>query len=82
MIDDSFEQAEVIEKSSTIVMVVISLIAILLAYGGVVESIGASLNLSEGVSWFVFAILLNLGLVFYQIGKGKVINKICKRPYI
>ncbi|VAX23831.1 hypothetical protein MNBD_NITROSPINAE04-2588, partial [hydrothermal vent metagenome] len=73
---------EIVEKSSTIVIVVISLIALLLAYGGVVKSIGASLNLSEGVSWFLFAIALNLGLVFYQIGKGKVINKICKRPYI
>ncbi len=82
MIDDSYEQGEIIEKSSTIVIVVISLIALLLAYGGVVKSIGASLNLSEGVSWFLFAIALNLGLVFYQIGKGKVINKICKRPYI
>lgn len=82
MIDDSYEEAELIEKSSTIVMVVVSLIAVFLAYGGVVESIGASLNLSKGVSWFLFAILLNLGLVFYQIGKGKVINKMCKRPYI
>ncbi len=82
MIDDSFEQAEVVEKNSTIVIIVVSLIALLLAYGGVVVSIGASLNLSEGVSWFVFAVLVNLGLVFYQIGKGKVINKMCKRPYI
>ena len=82
MIDDSYEQGEVVEKNSTIVIVIVSLIALLLAYGGVVESIGASLNLSEGVSWFVFAILLNVGLVFYQIGKGKVINRMCKRPYL
>ncbi len=82
MTDDSFEQAEVVEKNSTIVMVVVSLIALLLAYGGVVESIGASIKLSEGISWFLFAILVNVGLVFYQISKGKVINRICKRPYI
>ena len=82
MAEDLYDQAEVVEKNSAIVIVVVSLIALLLAYGGVVESIGASLNMSEGVSWFVFAILLNVGLVFYQIGKGKVINKICKRPYI
>ena len=68
MIDDSFEQAEVVEKNSTIIIVVISVIAILLAYGGVVESIGASLNLSEVVSWFLFAIALNLCLVFYHVG--------------
>lgn len=82
MTDDSFEQAEVVEKNSTIVIVVVSLIALFLAYGGVIESIGKSLNLSNGVSWFVFAILVNLGIVFYQISKGKVINRMCKRPYI
>ena len=82
MTDDSFERTEVVEKNSTIVIVVVSLIALLLAYGGVVESIGKSLSLSEVVSWFVFAILVNVGLVFYQISKGKVINRMCKRPYI
>ncbi len=82
MIEDSFEEGEVVEKNSTIVIIVISLIALLLFYSGVIKSIGESVNLSEGVSAFLFAALVNLGLVVYQVGKGKVINKLCKRPYI
>jgi divalent metal cation (Fe/Co/Zn/Cd) transporter len=82
MSDDSFHQAEVVEKNSTIIIVAVSAVAILLLYSNVISSIGEMLNIGGGTAVVIFAVLVNAGLVYYQISSGKTINKLCKRPYI
>ncbi len=82
MSDDSFQQAEVVEKNSTIVIIAVSLVAILLIYSNLIGSIGELLHIGGGTAVVLFAVLVNAGLVFYQIRAGKTINKLCKRPYI
>lgn len=82
MSDDSFQQAEVVEKNSTIIIVALSAAAILLIFSNVIRSIGELLHIGGGAAVVIFAVLVNVGLVFYQIRAGKTINKLCKRPYI
>ncbi len=82
MSDDSFQQAEAVEKKSTIIIVAVSAIAILLIYTNVIRAIGEMLRIGGGTAVVLFAVLVNAGLVFYQIRAGKTINKLCKRPFI
>lgn len=79
---EAYDLAESIERNSTIVIVAVSLIAVLMVYSGAVGSFGAALQIGEGVAVIVFAVLVNVGLVAYQISAGKKINTLCKRPYI
>ncbi len=82
MSDDSFQHAELVEKNSTITIVAVSLIAIFLIYSNLIRSIGEMLHIGGGAAVVIFAVLVNAGLVSYQIRAGKTINKLCKRPYI
>lgn len=82
MAEDPFEQAEAIERDSTLVIVVVSIIAVALTLSGVVGGIGSGLGLGEGIAIFGFAVVVNAALVAYQVSAGKRINILCKRPYI
>jgi len=82
MAEDSFEEAERIERDSTLLIVAVSLIAVALALSGVVGGIGAGFGIGEGIAIFGFAVVVNVALVVYQVGVGKRINRLCKRPYI
>lgn len=82
MPDEDYELAESVERSSTAVIVAVSLIAVLMVYSGIVGFIGGALQIGEGVAVIAFAVLVNVGLVAYQVSAGKRINTLCKRPYI
>lgn len=49
---------------------------------GVIKSIAQGTGLGEAPVMLVFAVVLNFGLVLYQIKAGKTINKLHKRPYL
>ncbi|MDH4183363.1 MAG: hypothetical protein OEV92_04010 [Nitrospinota bacterium] len=82
MAEDPFEQAEVIERNSTIVIVVISLMAFVLLYSGALAALAGAAGVGDGVIMFLFAIAVNVAAVLYQVKAGKDINRKCNRPYI
>lgn len=79
---DNFEEAEEIERNSTIVILAASLVCVLLVFSGLVGQLGARLGAGEGVSVIGFSVLTNFVLVLYQVSAGKQINRLAKRPYI
>lgn len=82
MSNDLLSSADRAEKNSTIAIIAISLVALLVEYIGLIESIARSTGTGVGPLMFVFAVVLNLGLVLYQVKAGKAINKLRNRPYL
>ncbi len=74
--------ADRVEKNSTIAIIAISLLGLLVEYLGVIESIAQRMDTGAAPLMLLFAVVLNLGLVLYQIKAGKTINKLCNRPYL
>lgn len=82
MSEDSFYRAGCLERSSSIVIVAISLLALILAYSGALRIVAGTMNAGESMVVIAFAVALNIGLVGYQVHVGKGINKLCNRPYL
>jgi Na+/pantothenate symporter len=82
MAEDPFEEAEIIERNSTLVILVFSLAAMVLLYSGGVKVLAGGLGIGEGAAVFIFAAVVNLAAVLYQVNAGKVINRKCGRPYV
>lgn len=82
MSNDLLSSADHVEKNSTIAIIAISLVGLLVEYIGLIESIARSMGTGVGPLMFVFAVVLNLGLILYQVKAGKTINKLRNRPYL
>jgi len=82
MSDYLLSSADRVEKNSTIAIIAISLLGLLVEYIGGIEAIAQRMGTGTAPLMLVFAVVLNLGLVLYQIKAGKTINKLCNRPYL